>query len=59
MSVWVDTKRANFLDYNENDFKNYVEYLTHDGDQFYDRNFLNRINKQSQLIRNIALAQLP
>ena len=44
--IKISTKR-NFLLYDEADFKNYIEYLTHDGDKFYDRNFLNRVNKQT------------
>jgi hypothetical protein len=42
--------------YDEPDFKSYVEYLTHEGDGFFDRNFLDRINKQTHLIRMIALS---
>ena len=42
--VKIKTK-GNFLLYDEPDFKNYIEYLTHEGDNFYDRNFLDRINK--------------
>lgn len=39
--------------YTEPDFKSYVDYLRND--RLYDRNFLNRLGKQTQLIKMIAL----
>jgi len=48
-------KQGNFLDYNETDFKRYLDYLKKNDDQYYDPKFIERVNRQSDLIRLIAL----
>ena len=56
----LDKKKAqaNFLQYSDKDFSSYMEYLVNNRNDFYDTNYLARLEHQVKMLKRLINLQV-